>query len=172
MKIVVVEYNPKWEDLFNSEKMALQDMLGESVSGIHHIGSTSIKGLAAKPVIDILLEVVSLESIDFLTPAIESMGYEAKGEFGIPGRRYFRKGIPTSTHHIHAFKSGDANIVRHIAFRDFLKAHPSVLQEYERLKKGLAEICDSMDSYCNGKDGFIKHYEAKALEWKEKGFAH
>lgn len=171
MKIDVVEYNPEWESLFNFEKIALQERLGKIISGIHHIGSTSVKGLAAKPVIDIMLEVESLEAVDFLTPVIESMGYEAKGEYGIRERRYFRKGISKRTHQIHAFKFGDANIARHIAFRDFLRAHPSVLQEYWRLKKGLAETCDNMESYCDGKDGFIKYYEAKALEWKEKNFA-
>jgi GrpB-like predicted nucleotidyltransferase (UPF0157 family) len=96
------------------------------------------------------------------------MGYEAKGEFGIPGRRYFRKGAPQRTHQIHAFKSGDANIERHIAFRDYLKEHPPVLQAYARLKKGLAETCDNMDSYWDGKAAFIKHYEAKALAWKAR----
>ena len=165
MKIEVVEHDPEWAEAFDSEKKLLQEKLGKAVSRIHHIGSTSVKNLAAKPVIDIMLEVESLESIDLLTPVIEAIGYEAMGEFGIPGRRYFRKGKSKRTHQIHAFKSGDANIERHLAFRDYLKAHPAILQEYGRLKKGLAETCSDMDSYCDGKDAFIKKYEAIALEW-------
>jgi len=166
MKVEVVEYNSEWREKFITEKLLLAEYLGDLLTGIHHIGSTSVPGLAAKPIIDIILEVNTLSELDKLTPTMELLGYVAKGEFGIPGRRYFTKGGFNRTHQIHAFESEDPNVNRHIAFRDYLKSHPSVLQKYADLKKQLAKICNNdIDRYCGGKDKFIKHYELKAIAW-------
>jgi GrpB-like predicted nucleotidyltransferase (UPF0157 family) len=91
------------------------------------------------------------------------------GEFGIRGRRYYRKGGDNRTHQIHAFEVGDANIDRHIAFRDYLAAHPAIRLEYQNLKIQLAKQFDNdIDQYCAGKDSFVKHHEAKALQWFAK----
>ncbi len=166
MKLEVVNYNPNWLKEFDSEKLLLADKLGNLFDNIHHIGSTAVEGLAAKPIIDIILEAKSLEALDKAEPEFKSLGYEAKGEFGISGRRYFRKGGDNPTHHIHAFKTGDKNVHRHIAFRDYLNAHPKVKLEYRNLKLELIQTCNNeIDCYCDGKDKFIKYYEAKALEW-------
>jgi len=166
VKVDVVDSNPNWPDEFNSEKLRLKHALGDLIAEIHHIGSTSITGLAAKPVIDIMLEVKSLAALDNKTLAMNSLGYEAKGEFGIVGRRYFIKGGAYKSHQIHAFKTTDANITRHIAFRDYLQSHPMVMKEYANLKKKLASECkDNIDMYCDGKDEFIKFYESKAIKW-------
>jgi GrpB-like predicted nucleotidyltransferase (UPF0157 family) len=166
MKVEVVEYNPDWKRGFNTEKLLLTESLGDLLTGIHHIGSTSVPDLAAKPIIDIIIEVYSLNLLGKLTPKMELLGYVAKGEFGIPGRRYFTKGGSNRTHQIHAFESGDPNVHRHTAFRDYLKSHPSVLQKYADLKKRLAKICNNdIDLYCAGKDEFIKDYELKAIAW-------
>jgi GrpB-like predicted nucleotidyltransferase (UPF0157 family) len=99
---------------------------------------------------------------------MESLGYQVMGEFGIPGRRYFRKdnheGI--RTHQIHAFKAGSAEVVRHLAFRDYLIAHPEDAQKYSELKRRLAEEnSQNMDGYIDGKDGFIKETDQKAAQW-------
>ena len=166
VKIEVVDSNPNWSDEFNSEKLRLKHALGDLIAEIHHIGSTSIIGLAAKPVIDIMIEVNSLAALDNKTSVMNSLGYEAKGEFGIVGRRYFTKGGAYNSHQIHAFKATDANITRHIAFRDYLQSHPMVMTEYANLKKKLAsEYNDNIDMYCDGKDEFIKFHESKALKW-------
>lgn len=166
MKVEVVKYNPEWSEIYNSEKVKLNESLGGLIKSIHHIGSTSIPGLAAKPIIDIIIEVCSLDTLDNSIPVMESLGYEVKGEFGIPGRRYYRKGGSNRTHQIHAFKVGDANIKRHIAFRDYLKSHPDVMLEYASLKMALAKRFDNdVDGYCDGKDDFVKHHESKAIEW-------
>ena len=168
MKIEVISYNPIWPIQFESEKSAIESSLGDVVVGVHHVGSTAVEGLAAKPIIDIILEVRSLESLDQSTPKLELMGYEAKGEFGIPGRRYFRKGRSQRTHQIHTFKTGDHNIFRHLAFRDYLSRHPDARREYQELKIKLAMDCnDDLDFYCDGKDTFVKHHEARAIEWKK-----
>ncbi len=166
MKIEVVPYCPKWAEAFEREKKAL---LGLGISGIisiHHIGSTSVEGLAAKPIIDIMVEADSLEELDQKKEKIESLGYEAMGEFGIPGRRYYRKGGENRTHQIHAFQTSDPNLLRHLAFRDYLRERPEVSKEYGALKIRVASQCNNdIDRYCDGKDDFIKLHEAKAIEW-------
>jgi GrpB-like predicted nucleotidyltransferase (UPF0157 family) len=166
MKVEVVKSNPRWLKEFNSEKLRLNEYLGDLVENNHHIGSTSVPDLAAKPIIDIIIEVSSLDALDKLSPVMKSLDDEAKGEFGIPGRRYFTKGGSNRSHQIHAFKTGDENVKRHTAFRDYLKSHPEVLREYADLKRDLAKVCNNdIERYCDGKDEFIKHYEIKALEW-------
>jgi len=166
MRIRIEPYNEAWPALYESEASRLSSVLGKTLDQIHHIGSTAVPGLGAKPIIDILLEVRSLEKLDLETDRIEHLGYEAMGEFGIKDRRYFRKGGDERTHHIHAFQSGDPNVVRHIAFRDYLRAHRDVAQEYETLKREVAAACEnSIERYGDGKDAFVRLHEARALEW-------
>ncbi len=119
-KVAIVTYDEQWPDLFEAERVLLQITLGQVISRIYHIGSTSVPGLAAKPVIDILLEVVDLNKLDELNAEIENAGYTARGENGIQNRRYFTKGGEQRTHHVHAFVIGDTQIVKHVAFRDYL----------------------------------------------------
>lgn len=107
-------------------------------SAIHHIGSTSIPGLAAKPIIDILLEVNGLSELDNANTAMERTGYSARGENGIPGRRYFTKGGAQRSHQVHAFTRGDMQIVKHLAFRDYLLKHQQVAEEYAEIKRAAA----------------------------------
>jgi GrpB-like predicted nucleotidyltransferase (UPF0157 family) len=90
-KIEVVEYNPNWPELFETEAKRIKEALGNNCIEIHHIGSTSIPRLSAKPVIDILPVVRDIREVDKTNKAMESLGYEAKGENGIAFRRYFRK---------------------------------------------------------------------------------
>jgi GrpB-like predicted nucleotidyltransferase (UPF0157 family) len=166
MKIEVIAYNLFWRVKFADEKTAISRSLGEIVVHIHHIGSTSVEGLAAKPIIDILLEVTSLDALDLASSKLNLLGYEGRGELGIPRRRFFLKGKFYRTHQIHAFKEGDSHVLRHLAFRDYLIAHPPIAAEYADLKKRLAATCnDDIDVYCDGKDDFVKFHETEALEW-------
>lgn len=166
MKIEIVSYNPDWSNLFEDEKKALHRILGSVAENIHHIGSTAVYDLAAKPVIDIMIEVNALDALDAHEDQIIALNYEAKGEFGIDGRRYYRKGGDNRTHQIHAFKKGDSNILRHLAFRDYLRHHTSVRAQYANLKTRVALSCNNdIDRYCSGKDQFIRFHEMKALDW-------
>ena len=166
MQIIVVPYNPEWPQKFQEESIQIRQILGEVLVDIHHIGSTSVPGLMAKPIIDMLLDVRSLYELDAQSQSFEALGYEVMGAYGIPGRRYFRKGGDNRTHHIHAFQSGDSNLTRHLAFRDYLRAHPEVADTYGKLKLEIAQTCDNdMEKYGDGKDAFVKLYEGKALEW-------
>lgn len=165
-RIEVVPYNPSWTQMFETEKELLLDQLPFSVSGIHHIGSTSVEGLAAKPIIDILIEVADILALDKHQHCFESLGYECKGEYGIAGRRYYPKGGDNRTHHIHAFKTRSDHAIRHIAFKEYLKAHPSIAQEYGTLKMKIAESCNNdIDLYCQGKADFVTKHEKLAIQW-------
>lgn len=168
MEIRIVEHSPDWAELFQQEKRLLRSVLADAFLTLEHIGSTSVPKLAAKPVIDMLMTVSSLAKLDQYDHAFEQIGYEVMAEFGITGRCYYRKGGDNRSHQIHAFAQGDSNVTRHIAFRDYLIAHDDVKQEYASLKRQVAAQCEhDITRYCQGKDSFIKHHEAKALVWFE-----
>jgi GrpB-like predicted nucleotidyltransferase (UPF0157 family) len=168
-KVEVVPHDPRWRDAFEAEARRVAAALGENVVAVQHIGSTAIPNIYAKPIIDLLVEVRDIAEVDGRSPAMESLGYEVMGEYGIPGRRYFRKdnreGI--RTHHIHAFESGSAEVERHLAFRDYMIAHPLEAQRYSELKRRLAkEHPQSLEGYMDGKDGFIKEMNRRAARWR------
>lgn len=164
--IIVTKYNEQWDDEFRSEAELIKAILGENCVAIHHIGSTAVKGLSAKPIIDIMPVVRDLTLVDSLAKDFEKIGYEYMGEFGIVGRRYLRKGGDERTHQIHIFseKSQD-EIERHTAVRDYLRTHKEKRDEYSKLKIMLAEKYPyDIDGYCDGKDVFMKQLEIAALE--------
>lgn len=168
MQIRVVPHDPNWRHAFNVEAARLVQALGEPAVSVHHVGSTAIPGIAAKPIIDILLEVERIERLDRQVAELQGLGYEALGEFGIPGRRYFRKNDEhgTRTYHVHGFLAGSHGAVRHIAFRAYMVAHPAEAQAYGTLKVRLASRHpDDIAAYREGKDAFIKQRERLALEW-------
>lgn len=166
MIVTVTKYNPNWNNQFDLESQQLKNEIGTIINNIYHIGSTAVPGLMAKPIIDIMLDVKNLVELDKQSFKIEQLGYEAMGELGIKGRRYFRKGGNNRTHQIHAFKSGDLHIERHLAFRDYLREHNEIANEYGALKSKIAKTCDNdIEKYCDAKDPFIKHHEALALKW-------
>jgi GrpB-like predicted nucleotidyltransferase (UPF0157 family) len=169
IKVEVVPHDPLWLDAFEAEAKRVAAALGENVIAVHHVGSTAIPNIYAKPVVDLLVEVRDIAEVDGRSLAMESLGYEVKGEYGIPGRRYFRKdnreGI--RTHHVHAFEAGSAEAERHLAFRDYMIAHPADAQRYSELKRKLAEQHpQNIDAYMDGKDGFIKEMDRRAALWR------
>ena len=168
-KVEIVPHNPQWRNAFEVEAKHVAAALGENVVAIHHIGSTAIPNIYAKPVIDLLVEVRDITEVDGRSSAMESFGYEVMGEYGIAGRRYFRKDNQEGirTHQIHAFESGTAELDRHLAFRDYLIAHPVDAQRYSELKRKLAEKHpQNIDEYMDGKDGFIKEMDLRAARWR------
>lgn len=101
MKVRVVPYNPVWKLEFKREADSIAGILGTLLVSIHHIGSTAVEGLCAKPIIDIMPVVTDVEKVDDFDESFRKLGYECMGEFGIPGRRYYRKGGDDRTHQIH-----------------------------------------------------------------------
>lgn len=169
MIVTVKKYDPDWIEDFKTESQAINQQIGEFINHIHHIGSTAVPELMAKPIIDIMLDVKSVKALDNQSSKLEDLGYQPMGEFGIKGRRYFRKGGDNRTHQIHAFKQGDANLLRHLAFRDYLINHKRIAEQYGHLKVEIAERCkNDIEKYSKEKDSFIKHYEAVAIEWYSK----
>ena len=169
MQIQVVAYDPAWRRRFGAEAKHIGRALGEIVIHLHHIGSTAIPGILAKPIIDFLLEVDDIVRLDHRRSAMEELGYEAMGEFGIPGRRYFRKENTSGiwTHQVHAFEAESPEIERHLAFRDYMIAHPAEAQIYGQLKRRLArEHPNDIEAYMDGKDPYIKEHEARAIAWR------
>ncbi len=166
--IVVTNYNPLWKDMFETEATAIKKILGDNCIAIHHIGSTSVPGLAAKPIIDIMPVVHNLEEVDKTASEFEHIGYEYLGEFGIAGRRYLRKGGDERTHQIHIFSERSfIDIERHLAVRDYLRAHKNVCDEYAKIKIKLAkQFPYDIDGYCDGKEEFVRQMESDALQWK------
>ncbi|MCM3902740.1 MAG: GrpB family protein [Pyrinomonadaceae bacterium] len=144
-----------WHQLFAQEEARLRDAIGEQVVAIEHVGSTAICGLSAKPVIDIAVAVREISDAEKCVMPLENIGYEYRGEYGIPGRHYFIKGEPR-THHVHMVELSGNFWRTHLLFRDYLRRCPEVAKEYENLKKELAQKhAEDREAYTEGKAAFI-----------------
>lgn len=164
--IEVVDYDPNWKKIFEIEKVLLTKTIGINVVNIEHIGSTSVVGLAAKPIVDILIEVADLKELDKANKRIETLDYKIKGENGISGRRYFQKGGDQRSHHVHAFETNDLHLHRHRVFKAYLIEHFEIASEYGSLKKEAVSKCDNdINIYMALKNNFIQKHEKLALEW-------
>ncbi|MEM0979689.1 MAG: GrpB family protein [Cyanobacteria bacterium P01_H01_bin.58] len=173
-EVKVVPHNPDWKNQFEAEQQYIQAAMGNNAIAIHHIGSTSILQIHAKPIIDILAEVADIYRVDTQTSNLEDLGYEAMGEYGIPGRRYFRKwdAVGNRTHHLHVFQTASPDVERHLHFRDYLIAHPAEAEVYSQLKQHLAALHPyDIEAYMDGKDGFIQAVEQKAQQWHQASFS-
>lgn len=172
--VFISDYNTKWPLKFSEEKQAISAILKDNCIAIYHIGSTSVDGLSAKPIIDIMVVVKSLGAADCVRDKFLHLGYEWLGEFGIAGRRYLRKGGDNRTHQIHIFAADDwQNIHRHLAFRDYLRTHDDVRKKYEALKRSLAAKFEyDIESYCEGKDAFVKRIEELAVGEFDEAWEH
>ncbi len=162
MRIIsVVPYDPTWPTLFKNEAEKIKEALGENLIKIHHIGSTSIEGLAAKPIIDMIPEVKDILAVDKAADAMAALGYNVKGEYGIPFRRFFSK----EHFNVHVFEQGNTEINRHVNFCAFLRQHPVYLKAYEQVKQNAAQENPSdIVAYCNAKDALIQEIDGLASE--------
>ncbi len=173
--ITITDYDPRWPVLFEEERRLILNAIGEWVADVQHVGSTAVPGLAAKPIIDIMVAVQNERGmIQSITPLVK-LGYECLGEYGIPSRNYFRKNAETAglglshggvarTHHLHMFPAGHTEWDRHLHFRDYLRAHPPVADEYTSLKRELAgRFTTDLEGYTEAKTEFIRGIERAAL---------
>ena len=166
-RIVIADYDPSWPGMFVAAREALQRAIGPWMTGVEHIGSTAVPGLAAKPVIDVLVGVRTLAEADaHCIPSIAALGYEyiATYETLMPDRRYFKSpaGGGRLEHHIHLVERDSEFWQRHLRFRDYLRAHPQAAREYERLKRELAPRFEDINEYAKAKTEFIRAAEAAA----------
>jgi GrpB-like predicted nucleotidyltransferase (UPF0157 family) len=178
-EIAIVPYDPRWPELFRNEKEHLLACLPTAlIRRIEHFGSTAVPGLAAKPVVDMLVEVTDLEATKAqIAPVLEQQGYDyfwrpTRGEDGPPFYAWFIKRDPathTRTHHIHMVEADFAEHWDRLLFRDYLIDHPSVAREYERLKLGLASASPTdRVAYTQGKSDFIRDVTERAKRYYEK----
>ena len=168
-QVQVVPHQHNWHILFNEECHHLHSIFGDYILSIHHIGSTSIAHIAAKPVIDLLIEVINIHEVDTFNEQMERLGYSVRGENGIANRRFYTKGGDNRTHHVHIYEQGHPEIDRHLAFRDYLNAHPADAQSYSKLKQKLAaQFPYDITQYIAGKHDFIQEIDQKADAWKNK----
>jgi GrpB-like predicted nucleotidyltransferase (UPF0157 family)/predicted kinase len=154
--VTIAPYDPAWPSRFKAEKKIIEAALGDRLTEIHHIGSTSIPGLAAKPVIDIMLVVRKLEdAIECIGP-LSDLGYTFIDYPQNTDRRFFRKGVPR-THHVHIVAQGNAELQNHLAFRDALRADPQLRDQYAALKLELAERHrNDRAQYTESKTDFVR----------------
>ncbi len=170
-KVEVVPHDKNWFNLFETESKQIAIALGENVIKVHHIGSTSIETIYAKPIIDILVEVSLIDKVDGNNSQMEQLGYQCLGEFGIKERRFFLKDNDAGirTHHVHVFEVGSPQVRRHLAFRDYLITHLADAQSYSILKQTLAsKYPDNIERYMDGKHEFIQEIDRKAAELRRQ----
>ena len=170
---MVMSYKKDWTLMYEKEANQLRKIFGTEIIKIHHIGSTSVDGLIAKPIIDIMPVVRNIVRIDSFNTAMIDIGYETKGENGLPGRRYFQKGGDERTHHIHFYARGNSEVERHLAFRNYLRSHPDAVKDYGNLKKELSQhFPDDIEAYINGKERFVSEIQIKAMAWYQSSSKH
>ena len=157
-KVELLPYNPKWKKLYKKEEKLLYSAIGEYVLDIQHVGSTSIPGCKAKPIIDIAVGVKSLKAGEKCIKPLEKLGYEYKYDAGIKGRHFFAKGSEMyRTHYVHVEKINGKLWKNHILFRDYLRSHKEVIKEYNELKEKLAKkYKDNRVAYGMEKDPFVQ----------------
>lgn len=172
MKVEIVPYNPDWPKMYENTIEQFFNTFCDKIAKIEHIGSTSVPGLAAKPVIDILLGVTKLSHAEDIIPKMELLGYEYvfKYEDVMPERRYFVKQLDgKSTHHIHSVEITSEFWRRHLLFRDYMRLHDNLRDEYFVLKKKLSEIdWEDRMGYTDAKTDFIRKIEKEAAIYFEK----
>ena len=165
--VVVEEHDEAWEKSFREIEREIRDALGELALRIEHVGSTSVPGLAAKPVIDLDVVVRDGEALREAIRRLGAIGYEHEGDLGIPGREAFRyEGKEhLQKHHLYVCPEGSAELRRHVAFRDYLRSHPEAVKEYGRIKReGAARYPYDIDGYIAHKAPFIESvYRALGL---------
>lgn len=176
-RIELVDYSKAWPRLFAEEAARLRSVFGGELLELHHVGSTSIPGIKAKPIIDTLAVVKDIGIVQSFDEPLIKLGYRPRGECldnpapGTPGRFYFSKDSGgLRTHQLHVCQKGHFEIDRILAFRDFLKTHADRADAYSRLKERVVEQNRyDIVGYIKGKEEFIKTVIARAEEWKRKG---
>jgi GrpB-like predicted nucleotidyltransferase (UPF0157 family) len=172
-KVILSPHNPLWIEQYEAEAVRLTAVFQPILVAMHHIGSTAIPGIQAKPIIDIMVVVTWMTAVDPLIQPMAGLGYISKGENGIPGRHYFRRGSDEHhTHHIHVYAENHPEIARHLNFRDYLCHHPAAAAAYDTLKVGLAQqFQHEVSQYTQKKTAFIETIDTKALLWRQKQVA-
>ena len=153
--VVIQEHDPGWAEIFITEAARLRAALGDRCVAVHHIGSTSVPGMPAKPIIDMIVAVNVPVGSRGINAAMRGLGYANHGEFGIPGRVFFRRDEEPRVH-AHVFPEGHPSVARDLGFRDRLRADAALAQRYAEMKRRLADAHrHDRPAYSRGKEDFI-----------------
>jgi GrpB-like predicted nucleotidyltransferase (UPF0157 family) len=159
-RVELVDHDPSWAEIYEQEAAKLWAIFDGAAAGIEHIGSTSVPGLCAKPVIDVLIGLADLRLTDEQISAMETLGYHYLGEHGLPGRLFFRK--EPRTHHVHVVEHGGEHWERQLTFRDTLRSDVEERERYDEFKRRLAAEGHPREVYTELKTPFIREVEARA----------
>ena len=153
--IEVVAYDPEWPARFEAIRARLAPALGSLAASIEHVGSTSVPGLAAKPVIDIDVVVADPADIPAVIDILTTLGYEHLGEVGVKDREAFRRPPGTERHNLYVCPAGGEGLRNHLALRNHLRTHPEAVEAYAALKRRLAAEAPDIDTYVAAKTDLI-----------------
>lgn len=169
--IVIVDYDPQWAGLYEDERRRLLAVFGLAARSIEHIGSTSVPGLAAKPIIDISLALRDRSEVTQYSAGLLALGYQELPILPVFQRRLFSKGpYNEGTHHLHVTDYGSDTWLQPIVFRDYLRVHPDVAQAYAVVKRiAAAHHQKDLDGYHDEKAPFVAHVMEQALAWRSGG---
>ena len=163
--VVVQAYDEAWEQSFAAIRSEIQEALGELALRIEHVGSTSVRGLSAKPIIDVDIVIRDMSVFDAVASRLRAIGYRHEGDLGIAGREAFKYDGKEhlQKHHLYVCPQDSAELKRHIAFRDYLRAHPEAVREYGRIKEEGAVLYPyDIDGYMAHKSPFIERIYREA----------
>ncbi len=169
IKVVLVPHDPAWGEAARAEAARLESAIGDGLFCVHHVGSTAIPGISAKPILDLMPVVADIGRLDGARGAIEALGYDWWGEYGLPGRRYCTKTDSATGRRLiqlHCYQDGSSEIERHLAFRDYLRVRPEIARAYDQEKARCRALHpDSSHDYSDCKGAWVQATEAEALEW-------
>ncbi|MEM2929553.1 MAG: GrpB family protein [Thermoproteota archaeon] len=165
--VVIVDYDPQWPLLYEEEKKNILAVIGHKVLAIEHVGSTAVLGLGAKPIIDIMAYVGGASDADECIPLLMRIGYtDVTHQEGNPDWYYcLGKGVHSVGYHLHLVRHGSDFAKKHLIFRDFLRTHPDVAQQYYEMKRKMAaRYRFNRVAYTESKTLFIESIVARARQ--------
>ena len=158
-KVIVLPYDTAWESAFEAIRAEIEAALGDLIFGIEHVGSTSVKGLSAKPCIDIDVVIRDYSVFDTVVQKLDAIGYIHEGDLGIRDREAFKYADKPHlmTHHLYVCPRDSEELHRHIVFRDILRKNPEAVKKYSQVKKTAAKLFpNSIDQYIEYKSPCIE----------------
>lgn len=162
--IVVVDYDPRWPERFQFLRGRIGKALGDMAVAIEHVGSTAVPNLAAKPIIDIDVLLATVTALPAAIVRLAKAGYVHQGNLGISDREAFLAPVQDVPHHLYVCPPGSKAFQEHLAFRDYLRAHPQEAEVYADLKRALAlKFRDDRSAYVSGKSAFVAEIAGRAM---------